>query len=251
VLRFLSPAVGALLALAAALAAACFVRVFGIAYLGRPRSSEAALAHEASQPQLVAMGILAGLCALGGLFGGVAVWAIQPLLLNLTGAVLPSVGSGPTPFSLVAFDAARSTYDAPTIAVFLLMSGLAITAAIHRFAGRSTRRAPAWDCCFPEASPLTQYTASSFAQPLRRVYGSSVFGAVELVDMPPPGDVRPSKFGVRLHDYVWNFLYEVPAAAILRFSAQLNKLQFLTIRSYLMLMFAALIVLLLIAAVWF
>ena len=38
VLRFLAPAVGALMALAAALAAACFVRAYGITFLGRPRS---------------------------------------------------------------------------------------------------------------------------------------------------------------------------------------------------------------------
>jgi formate hydrogenlyase subunit 3/multisubunit Na+/H+ antiporter MnhD subunit len=251
VLRFLSPAVGAMLALAAALAAACFVRAYGIVFLGRPRSIEATNAHETTRPQLAAMGMLAGLCVLGGLFSGVAVSAIQSLLLGLTGAVLPAAGSGPTVFSLVAFDAARSTYDAPIIAVFLLISGTAIAIAIHQFAGRGTRRAPAWDCGFPEPSPLTQYSASSFSQPLRRVYGTTAFGAVELVDMPLPGDVRASKFGVRLRDYIWHYLYDAPAAFVFLLSERLNTLQFLTIRSYLMLMFSALITLLLIAAVWF
>jgi hydrogenase-4 component B len=251
VLRFLSPAVGAMLALAAALAAACFVRAYGIVFLGRPRSIEAANAHETTRPQLAAMGMLAGLCVLGGLFSGVAVSAIQPLLKTMTDAVLPAASSGPTVFSLVAFDAARSTYDAPIIAVFLLISGTAIAIAIHQFAGRGTRRAPAWDCGFPEPSPLTQYSASSFSQPLRRVYGTTAFGAVELVDMPRPGDVRASKFGVRLSDYIWHYLYDAPAVFVLRLSERLNKLQFLTIRNYLMLMFSALITLLLIAAVWF
>src|SRR5471030_937675 len=37
-LKFLVPAVGALLALSAALAAACFVKAFGITFLGRPRT---------------------------------------------------------------------------------------------------------------------------------------------------------------------------------------------------------------------
>ncbi len=45
-LRFLSPVLGAMLALAAGLAAACFVRAFGTAFLGRPRSQAAAEAHE-------------------------------------------------------------------------------------------------------------------------------------------------------------------------------------------------------------
>ena len=251
VLRFMSPAVGAMLALAAALAAACFVRAFGIVYLGRPRSSEAAEAHETARPQLAAMAILACLCLLGGLFGSVIIAAIKPLLQSLAGASLPAAGWDPTPFSLVAFSAARSTYDAPTIAIFLLISGTLTTMLVHRFSGRRTRTSAAWDCGFPEPSPLAQYSASSFSQPLRRIYGSSVFGATELIDMPAPGDQRPARLTVRLKDYIWDILYQAPAQFILRVSERLNTLQFLTIRSYLMLMFSALIVLLLIAVVWY
>jgi formate hydrogenlyase subunit 3/multisubunit Na+/H+ antiporter MnhD subunit len=251
VLRFMSPAVGAMLALAAALAAACFVRAFGIVFLGRPRSKAAAEAHETGRPQQVAMGILAGLCLLGGLFGSVAVAAIQPLLQGLAGAPMPGADTGPTAFSLVAFDAARSIYDAPTIAIFLVLSGTLATVLVHRISSRRTRLGPAWDCGFPEPSPLTQYTASSFSQPLRRVYGSSVFGATETIDMPQPGDNRPARLTVEIHDYAWETLYAAPARAIVRLSERLNTFQFLTIRSYLVLVFTALIMLLLIAAVWF
>ncbi len=59
--------------------------------------------------------------------------------------------------------------------------------SIHRFASRALRRAPAWDCGFPDPSPATQYTAGSFAQPIRRVFGSVVFRAREQVDMPRAG----------------------------------------------------------------
>jgi hydrogenase-4 component B len=251
VLRFLSPVVGAMLALAAALAAACFVRAFGATFLGRARTAAAAEAHEATRPQLMAMGLLAALCVLGGLFGSLTLRAIQPLLLMLTGSNLPGAAGAPTPFSLVAFDASRSTYDAPTILVFLLISGFLTTLLIHRVAGRRTRRGPAWDCGFPQASPLTQYSASSFSQPLRRVFGASVFGATETVHMPEPGDNRPANLSVVIRDYIWMWGYAAPAAAVLAVSKKLNAIQFLTIRSYLMLMFAALIVLLIIAAVWF
>ncbi len=70
ILRFLSPVVGAMLALAAGLAAACFVRAFGTVFLGRPRSPEAETAHEAPFAQTAAIGLLAVFCVLGGLFGG-------------------------------------------------------------------------------------------------------------------------------------------------------------------------------------
>jgi len=114
---------------------------------------------------------------------------------------------------------------------------------------RKTRRGPAWDCGFPDASPATQYTASSFAQPLRRVYATVAFSARETVAMPPPGDQTPARFSLAMSDHVWNTLYAAPGRAILRLSERLNFLQFLTIRRYLVLMFSALVILLSIAAV--
>ena len=142
VLRFLSPAVGAMLALAAALAAACFVRAFGIAFLGRARAPAAATAHEAPRAQLFAMGLLACLCLAGGLFGALIAPLIQPLLIAFAGGPLPGAGTGPTLFSLVAFSSERSTYDAPTVAAFLLASGFLTTGSCiaYRTAKRDGRR---------------------------------------------------------------------------------------------------------------
>src|SRR5208282_4196153 len=138
--------------------------------LGRPRSTEAAQAHEVPFVQTAAMGILAVLCVMGGLFGGFSAWAIGPLLKTLAGTELTGLVNGPTRLSLVAFDQARSIYDAPTIALFVCISSITTMLVVHLISNRRTRRAPAWDCGFPDASPATQYTASSFSQPLRRVY---------------------------------------------------------------------------------
>ena len=248
-LRFASPAIGAMLALAAALAAACFVRVYGIAFLGRPRSDEAAHAHDAPLAQQIAMGGLAALCILGGLFGSVLAQALTPLLRALVGSGLPNAGSGPTPFSLIAFDPSRSVYDAPVIALFVAIASATTLLVVHRLSARRTRRGPAWDCGFPDPSPAIQYTASSFSQPLRRVYGAMAFAARETVVMPPPGDTRPARFSVVVVDFVWNVAYAALGRAVLRLSERLNALQFLSIRRYLVLMFAALVILLSIAAV--
>jgi hypothetical protein len=246
VLRFLSPAVGALLALAAGLAAACFVRVFGIVFLSRPRSLAAANAIEAPAVQRGAMALLATLCIMGGLFGSVMVSAIAPLLTKLIGVELPGAAAGPTPFSLAPFGPVRSIYDAPIIALFVAISASLTALFVHWISNRRVRRGPAWDCGYPEPSPAAQYSASSFSQPLRRVYGRISFGAVETVDMPAPGDMRPAILAVHLKDYIWRWLYAVPAAGIGAIASHLNFLQFLTIRRYLVLMFSALIMLLLI-----
>ncbi len=130
------------------------------------------------------------------------------------------------------------------------LSGTLAAFAIHRFASDRLRRAPAWDCGYPDASPATQYTAMSFAQPIRRVFGTVVFRAREHVDMPPPGDTRPARLTVELRDLVWDSLY-APIAVGIGFAAdRLNRLQFLTIRQFLTLVFGALVILLLVLAVW-
>jgi len=66
-LKLIVPAVGALLALSAALAAACFVRAFGFAFLGRPRTPEAVGAQETDTNSLVAMYVVATLCLIAGI----------------------------------------------------------------------------------------------------------------------------------------------------------------------------------------
>ena len=68
--------------------------------------------------------------------------------------------------------------------------------------------------------------------------------------MPPPGDPRAARLTVVLHDPVWDALY-APIAAAIGFAAdRLNHLQFLTIRQFLSLVFAALVILLLVLALW-
>jgi hydrogenase-4 component B len=134
--------------------------------------------------------------------------------------------------------------------VFMVISGALAAWAIHRLASDRLRRAPPWDCGYPDASPATQYTASSFAQPIRRVFGTMVFHAREHVDMPPPGDGRPARITVELRDLVWDGLYAPIATGVGLAADRLNGLQFLTIRQFLSLVFAALVLLLLVLAIW-
>ena len=90
----------------------------------------------------------------------------------------------------------------------------------------------------------------SFAQPIRRVFGTVVFHAREHVDMPPPGDTRPARLTVELSDPIWDTLYAPLVAGIGIAADRLNRLQFLTIRQFLSLVFGALVILLLVLAIW-
>ena len=86
--------------------------------------------------------------------------------------------------------------------------------------------------------------------PIRRVFGTTVFDVRETIDMPRPGDMRASRYHVKVLDPVWRYAYGPMARWVLRSTAKLNQLQFLTIRSYLTLVFTTLILLLLTVAAW-
>jgi formate hydrogenlyase subunit 3/multisubunit Na+/H+ antiporter MnhD subunit len=248
-LKLTVPAVGALLALSAALAAACFVKAFGVTFLGRPRTPAAAQAHETDRFSLAAMFILAGLCVLAGVLPGLVIDALAPVARMLAADVMPRQAVQPW-LSIVPIGESRSSYNGLIILAFLICSGSLTAFAIHRFATRATRRSAIWDCGFPLDAPQTQYTASSFAMPIRRVFGATVFGVHEVVDMPRPGETRAGHFAVRVIDPAWRYAYGPLARGVAAASLKLNHLQFLTIRRYLTLVFCALILLLVVVAAW-
>jgi len=68
--------------------------------------------------------------------------------------------------------------------------------------------------------------------------------------MPAPGDARPARLSVDIRDPIWEFLYAPVTDAVWQIAERLNHLQFLTIRRYLSLVFLALIILLLVVAIW-
>jgi hypothetical protein len=68
--------------------------------------------------------------------------------------------------------------------------------------------------------------------------------------MPAPGDTRPARLRIELHDPVWEGIYQPVVDTVAVLSERLNLLQFLTIRRYLSLVFATLVTLLLVLAIW-
>jgi hypothetical protein len=62
--------------------------------------------------------------------------------------------------------------------------------------------------------------------------------------------MAPAHFRIKLDDIVWNTLYLPLAEGVRIATDRLNVLQFLTIRRYLSLVFGALVVLLLVIAIW-
>jgi hydrogenase-4 component B len=247
-LKFAVPVVGAMLALSAAFAAVCFVKAYGIAFLGRPRSDAAALAVEVGATMTMPMLILAALCVIAGIVPTAVIALIEPVLRELFPQALLPFGQSSL-FWLVPLDAQQSSYGGLIVLVAITLLTSLTAYAVHRLASARLRRAPAWDCGFPDANPATQYSGSSFAQPIRRVFGTAMFRARDIVDMPQPGEMRPARFTVAMRDLIWDGLYAPVGRLVDWATTVVNALQFLTIRRYLTLMFGALVLLLSIVAV--
>src|SRR5712675_1533255 len=248
-LKIMVPATGALLALAAALAGACFVKAFGVTFLGRPRTPAAAAAVEADTFSLTAMFLLAGLCFLAGVLPGFVIDALAPATQLLVGGRMPIQANEPW-LSIVPIAESRSSYNGLLVLVFITISASLAVFFIHRFASHALRRGPAWGCGFADPTPAAQYSGASFAQPIRRVFGTLAFASRDHVEMPAPGDVSPARLGIELHDLIWEGIYQPLAGAVGLAADRLNRLQFLTIRRYLSLVFATLVTLLLVLAIW-
>jgi formate hydrogenlyase subunit 3/multisubunit Na+/H+ antiporter MnhD subunit len=246
--RLLVPAVGAMLACSAALAAACFVKAFGATFLGRPRTNAAVVARETdlfSRAAMIAFGLL---CLLAGILPGFAIDALAPVSGFLVNARLDAQSTEPW-LKIAPISAERGAYNGLLVFAMIAAAALATAAIARRVASHALRRAPAWDCGFPDPSPATQYTSGSFAQPIRRVFGSVVFLAREHVEMPKPGDTAAARLRVDLHDPVWETFYQPVARLVSWLADRFTTLQFLTIRKYLTLVFVTLVLMLVIIGI--
>jgi NADH:ubiquinone oxidoreductase subunit 5 (subunit L)/multisubunit Na+/H+ antiporter MnhA subunit len=248
-LKIAVPAAGAMLALAAALAAACFVKAYGVTFLGRPRSAVAEDGREVDRYSLSAMFFLAALCLLAGILPGLVIDALSSVALEILGGRMP-IQANEAWLSIAPIAESRSSYNGLLVMAFITISASLAVFFIHRFASHALRRGPAWGCGFADPTPAAQYSAASFAQPIRRVFGTMLFRARDHVEMPPPGAARAARFRIELHDLIWENMYAPIAGMVSRSSERLNYLQFLTIRRYLSLVFATLVTLLLVLAIW-
>jgi hypothetical protein len=167
--------------------------------------------------------------------------------------ILPDLPAPPlansSALTLVPLAATGSSYSGVVVFLGIAILASSLVFIIHRLASHRMRRSAPWDCGFPDPRPETQYTASSFAQPIRRAFGSVVFRARESVDMPVPGDLRAARIKVTQHDLVWEKLYEPVVRFVASTADKVDAFQFLSVRRYLAIVFLTLVVLLILVVV--
>jgi hypothetical protein len=198
---------------------------------------------------LAGMLVPASLCVAIGIVPKAVVALIEPVNRLTVGEAL-FAGGGRAGFVFLApASAFGNSYSGLLMVAVITLLSTVLVLGIHRYASNRVRRSIPWGCGFPDPGPTSQYTASSFGQPIRRVFVSGLFLARESVDMPRPGETRPARFTLRLSDPAWDLLFTPLGRSVDWITARANRLQFLTIRQYLSMMFAALVVLLVMVAV--
>lgn len=163
------PFSAAMLALAGALAATCFVKVFGVVFLGHARSEMASEAQEIDHWMKLGMTIPAVLCLLLGVLPTMFIPLLDNVAQLLLNTSLVSSMQGQSWLWLTPIDTAHASYSPAIILIgILVLGGLLIYK--FRMKENQARRAKIWSCGNPHTNARMQYNAASFAQPLRRIF---------------------------------------------------------------------------------
>jgi hydrogenase-4 component B len=237
----------AALALTAGLAAACFVRAFGITFLALPRGECVEKAHEAHWTMRFAMVLLA--------IAALALGVVPAIMLGpLAQAAAGLLGEQPDiTFNFNSISAGKSfaTIGPGWVSAILAVLMLAVWLGL-RLGGASFRKRSyeTWGCGRAVQSANFEYTAAAFANPFKRVF-AFLYRPVTQTQLEPNGG---SRFFVKTITYrhgsrsiIEEGIYAPIGAAVRRISARARSVQSGNVHSYLLYMLLALLILLLVA----
>lgn len=237
ILRTLIPVAAALLALTGALAAACFVKVYGIAFLGRARTRHVRHSRDPSFGMRVSMGFLAVLCLLFGI--------LPTFTVNIIN-VIPEVLIGSKLFNphnwlwLIPLSPTTASYNASVIAVSILAIWFVVYFALRlRYRKAQCRSVQPWECGFGGLTARMQYTATAFAMPIRRVF-KGVWSVDEMVKKQD----AEIKYDLHVDDWSWKYFYARLGHQASEVAHVVARIQGGNVRVYLAYTFFTLIILL-------
>jgi hydrogenase-4 component B len=229
--HLLFPVGGAVLALTTALAAACFVKAFGISFLALPRSGAAAGAHEMPAGMLAPQAFLAALCVGLGLAPGAVLRVLGSVMASMPGlqpqADLVRGGLGMAS-GLTSFDRVI-----PVALAAALAGGLAVAFVLTLRHGAAIRRVPTWGCG-GMLTGQTEYTATAFSKPLMMIFGAVYRPTREveaLADVSPyfPREVR---YHAEIEPTFERYIYGPLLGALLRVASGMRVLQTGSLHAY-------------------
>ena len=233
----------ALVVLGAALAGYVMVKFYGIIFLGQPRETSLAHAHDCGRLERIGLLWLALGCLALGLFPLQVVHALGAVTGQLLGAAVPQASAH---WWLLAPVPGRSVSYGPLVFLTATAAVVLLTVFVVRLIYRQrVRRGPAWDCGFGAATARMQDTAEGFGQPIRHLF--QPFFEIER-ELPEPADRTP-RYRIAIRERIWRLAYEPLARAVGRLANAAARIQQGRISVYLLYSFVTLLVLLAVALI--
>jgi hydrogenase-4 component B len=243
--RFFSPILAALLGLAGALAATCFVKAFGVTFLGTARSTHAGEVQESSHSMKAGMGILAASCLV---FALGAPWVVA-VLGKVSGSLMGDAPWGMFVGKTFLLPPSGISRISPLAIGLILTLGIPLTVVTVRLipGKQPLRWGPSWDCGLPGLAPRMQYTATGYSKPLRRIF-SFLYQPTRRVELEDEGHeiLRTAEhFESKISHVVEDWIYKPAVSLISALSQKAKQIQTGHIQLYLAYIFVTLILLLL------
>jgi hydrogenase-4 component B len=228
--RFLFPVAGALLALTSALAAACFVKAFGVTFLALPRGDGAARAQESPPVMLVPQAFLASACFVLGLVPGFVLDVLRRVAGSLPGVQPPAamvrgvfvMAPGPGHFDHLA----------PIVASVAVLLAVGLAGALALVSRYLVRRAPTWGCG-GELSARTEYTATAFSKPVMMIFRAIYRPTREVQAVGEVYFPREVRYRAEIEPTFERYVYGPLTRAVLAVAERMKVIQAGSLHAYL------------------
>lgn len=240
------------LAFTGGLAAACFVKVFGITFLARPRSEDARCAKESSFSLQLGMGVLALLTLIIGLFAGPIIKVLSTIVqsfdsFNGTNSILTN-----SALSLSVRDG-FATLSLPTIFIVLVVVIALGTMIFEIISGRQkARRDLTWDCG-TALGPRMEITATGFSRSIITIFASILRPNqeidVERIDLASKYSPKTETVSLGITNVYQTYIYNPLQNLVTKLSEKAKQIQGGNVNAYILYIFLVLIILLITGAI--
>lgn len=225
------------LALVGGLALACFVKAYGVVFLGAPRQGSIPESYEAGPCMVIPMGLLAVLCVLIGVFPQGAVRLLAPAVASWRPVSTQGI-------SIITIPAPLGWITVMGLLLALIGSVIALIALGKRSGGVGAT--VTWDCGYLRPTSRMQYTASSFAGMLVDLFGGLLRPQRHAPKITGPFPM-PERFSSHVPEAVLELIYLPVLKRGNELLMPLRKLQHGQIPLYILYIFVTVIVLLVLA----